>query len=302
MGKRLASIDLGSNTFHILIVEVMDSGAGFTPLHRVRDYVYLSKGGVESIDEDRYASGLQTLTKYKQLLEEYGVEQCRIIGTETLRIASNGADFVQEVKDVLNLEIEIIDGNQEAAYIHKGVKLFLGLVEKPTLIMDIGGGSVEFVIFDNNKVFWSHSFKIGISVLHNRFQRNDPMSPQELGLVNRHLDSALKVLQSKLHEFKIDVMVGSAGSFEIVKSMMEHRGTDKSEPISSRSFQKLYEEIILLDYDQRVNIPGLPIERVKLMPMALTLLKSILDLGFVKDIYCSPYSMKEGVIYEMMQA
>lgn len=300
MKEVLASIDLGSNTFHILIVKVDSTSQKFEVVHRQRDYVFLSKEGVKHIGNDSYKLGIETLKTYRSFLDKYKVAKWRVIGTETLRIADNGANFVSDALKKADLDIEIIDGITEAKYIYNGVKFFLGETSETYLIMDIGGGSVEFVIFNNQELLWSHSFAIGISVLYNQFQKHDPILKEEILAIREKLNESLMLLNEKLTDYDIHTLVGSAGSFEIVKTMLEYRTSVEQDVILVSDFKSLYNDVINLNHKERVSIPGLPIERVRLMPMAITLLDFVLDYSGVEKIICSPYSLKEGVIYEML--
>jgi len=120
-----AAIDLGSNTFHILIAEGSKDSKILHTVFKQRDYVFLSQNGVEHIDQDRYDLGIQTLQKYRKFIDLHEVSNYKVIGTETLRLASNGSDFVREVKEKTDFDIEIIDGLKEANYIYYGVNAYL---------------------------------------------------------------------------------------------------------------------------------------------------------------------------------
>lgn len=300
--KLYASIDLGSNTFHILIAEGSSSSSALKTIFKQRDYVFLSQNGVDKIDQDRYDLGIQTLLAYRKIIDEYGVENYKVIGTETLRLASNGPSFVSEALEKSRFKIDIIDGLQEANYIYEGVNAYLGEIEGTQLIMDIGGGSVEFIVFDKESKRWAHSFPIGISVLFNNFQDRDPIRDEDLDRLKEFLDTKTNLLREEVSKYNIQWLIGSAGSFEILQEMMKHRSKPESNKIKAQELIDLYQEIIVMDYDQRKNIPGLPIERVKLMPMALSLLVYVVKTLQIKEIVCSPYSLKEGVIFEMIRS
>ena len=143
MPNRIAVIDLGTNTFHILIAEAQ-ADHSFKDLHRQRFFVKLAEEGIETIGEAPLERGFKALTHFKNLIEELQVIKVKAIGTAALRTASNGPAFVQQVKEKLGFQIELISGDQEATFIHKGVSLAVPFKEQNYLLMDIGGGSVEY--------------------------------------------------------------------------------------------------------------------------------------------------------------
>jgi len=134
MPNRIAVIDLGTNTFHILIAEAQ-ADHSFKDLHRQRFFVKLAEEGIETIGQAPLDRGFKALTHFKKLIEELQVTQIKAIGTAALRTASNGPAFVQQVKEKLGFQIELISGDQEATFIHKGVSLAVPFKEQNYLLM-----------------------------------------------------------------------------------------------------------------------------------------------------------------------
>ncbi len=292
---KFAAIDLGTNTFHILIVEQTDTFPFFKEIYRQRSYVFLGKSGVEIIEDSRYQLGLSTLKSFKSELDNHDIKSVKVIGTEALRKAINGQQFIADVKKETGLKIEVIDGLKEAEYIYNGIISYQKDLDGINLIMDIGGGSVEFIIFDKTGLLWAQSFQVGVSVLHHSFQKNDPLTFEELDTIDDFLSNQLELLIQKCNAYNISNLIGSAGSFEIIKSMLENVDA-YAEPLLSTSIIHLYDKIKTLDFDERLALPGLPPERNKLMPIALHLLCFVLQNLNIKTVAYSPYSMKEGII------
>ena len=300
MAKRYAAIDLGSNTFHILIAEKNDKG-GFLKIHQQREYVYLGRDGVEHINEQSYIKGIETLALFSQLLKDHQVVDYRMTGTATFRNADNGIQFLQDVKDQFDLDIEIIDGIEEAELIYKGVCAFLPQPFGKYLIMDIGGGSVEFIYFDQEKMHYSESFPIGISVLYNKFQKSDPLDIDDHQAAKTFISNQLENLSSFLKEKEIDALIGSAGSFEVITSIFEARFKRDFENLFSReAYLEVFDEILPLSKQERIAYPGIPEERVVLIPIAMVLIEQLLDMFNIDKIIVSPYALKEGIISDFI--
>ena len=146
MSKRVAVMDLGTNTFHLLIAE--GTVHDYHEIIHYHEAVKLGEGGINKgyIIPEAFERGLNTMQKFQEQIDTHEVQTVRVIATSALRSASNGSDFINEVKTKAGIHIEIINGEQEAGFIYDGVKISGCLSAKNSLIMDIGGGSVEFSV------------------------------------------------------------------------------------------------------------------------------------------------------------
>ena len=298
--ERFAAIDLGTNTFHILIAEKKEFG-GFAKVHQQREYVYLGKDGVEHINDASFQKGIETLEEFANLMSKFKVVKYKMTGTETFRQADNGHKFIEEVKSKFNLNIDIINGQKEAEYIYKGVKAYLSKPSGKYLIMDIGGGSVEFIHFDAEKMLYSESFPIGISVLHKNFQRTDPLGKDQIIETQNWLEEKLQNLTKYLQNEKVDALVGSAGSFEVLSSILKG-GLQKEigGSFTSQEYERIYQEVIPLGKEERLNYPGIAKERVVLIPIAMVLIDFVLKHYGIQEVLVSPYALKEGIIADFI--
>lgn len=298
--ERFAAIDLGTNTFHILIAEKNDGG-GFTKLHQQREYVYLGRNGVAHINDESYQKGIETLHVFSNLLSKFNVINYKITGTETFRNADNGKKFIEEVKLNFNLDIDIIDGQEEAEYIYKGVKEYLSSPSGKYLIMDIGGGSVEFIHFDADKMLYSESFPIGISVLYNNFQKSDPLTSEQISETQNWIRNKLQNLTDYLQDKNVDALIGSAGSFEVLTSILNAAlNRDIQGEFSTEEYLQIYKEIMPLSKEARLQYPGIPKERVTLIPIAMVLIDFVLNHYKIDKVLVSPYALKEGIISDFI--
>jgi len=197
---RRAVIDLGTNTFHLLIADVSDEG-GIVEVYRERIFVKLASEGIAVIGEAPFGRGIEALCHYRRLLDDYAVTDVQAIGTAALRTATNGERFVTEAREKAGIGILLISGDREAEYITKGVLRAVPAVTERLLIMDIGGGSTEFIIADQGGVQWRQSFPLGVSVLCNGFHSSDPISDPEVLALEAHLSVSLAPLRAALTEF-----------------------------------------------------------------------------------------------------
>ena len=296
----IAVIDLGTNTFHLLIVQVLEDGS-FKEVYRERKFVKLGEKGIETIGNAAYHRGLDTLKGFYKKIIELNVPIYRAFGTAALRTASNGATFREEVLKDTGIRIDLIDGDREATLIHKGVKLVVPFDDQKKLVMDIGGGSVEFIIANNVQVFWARSFPVGVSVLFNAFHHSDPISTNEQQQLIDHLVQVLKPLQLALLNHPLSQLVGASGTFDVIEDILVQK---KEAPHYSRletsKLPNLTKVIIESTLDQRLKMKGIPDSRSDMIVVAMLLIDYVIHLAGITEIFISSYAMKEGMLTELI--
>ena len=298
---KLGVIDLGTNTFHLLIAELNENGQ-FTELYRKREYVYIGEEGVEKLGEKPMQRGYETLKRFKSKIDELEVERLKAVGTAALRRASNGNDFIQKINSEVGIKIETISGDEEARLIYLGVRQAIPMSDTVQMIMDIGGGSVEFIIANQSKIFWAKSFKIGVSVLYNHFHKNEPISLNETQQINEYLKTTLTPLLEILSQYEIKTLVGASGTFDVIASILGN--PEKKYPHCQFTdiiyFPQLYDSVITSDLNKRLSMSDIPTQRAKLIPVALILINFILTHTSVNEICVSSYAIKEGILADML--
>ncbi len=222
MNNRVAVMDLGTNTFHLLIAEYHAENL-FTEIRHEYVSVKLGEGGINegTIKPDAYRRGVDTLIDFGRLIKEYNVQQVKAIATSAMRSASNGPQFMAEVEERAGIYIETISGDREAAYIYEGVRASGCMGSQNSLIVDIGGGSVEFILGDDNRILYKRSFEIGAARLMALFHKTDPISTQEINELQNYLDERLAPLFTELKNHTIQNLIGSSGAFETFAELVE---------------------------------------------------------------------------------
>ncbi len=299
---RLGVIDCGTNTFHLLIAEVLPGGGAFSIAYKERRYILLGEEGLGRIGEAAFERGVSCIQSFKKTMSEMGVSRLKAFGTEALRRASNGNDFIKAVQLATGIQIELISGDEEARLIHLGVMQAVPPFLGKGLIMDIGGGSVEFIICNQSDVFWAHSFPVGVQVLFSNFQKNDPISAGDLAAIEWHLEETLKPLTEALKEHKTPLLLGASGSFEVVEDMLvkqKHHPLFSIIPVDDYYF--LHGKIITSSAEERRQMPNLPPERVQLIVAAFALIDFVIRKAGIRQIVISAYAMKEGALREILR-
>ncbi len=307
MNKRVAILDLGTNTFHLLIADVFNDSR-VNVLYKAEEFVQLGEDGLQQIGEKPFARGLQQIRQYKAVIDEIQPQQVVAFGTAAIRTASNGNDFMEQISAICPMEVRKISGEEEAELIFLGVKQAVKLSSVPLLIMDIGGGSTEFIIANEDEIFWKQSFPIGASVLLKQFQQHEPIHPQEILQLKAFLEEMLQPLFLQKQHYKITQLIGASGSFDTFANMIapetaytEHPGPVTSFDFSEEQFQKLYQQLIKSNLQQRLQMKGMKPFRAAMMVVAAILTDVVLQQFHIQKITQSAYALKEGVLWKLMQ-
>lgn len=295
----LAVIDCGTNTFHLLVAEVLPGGQ-IKRVFKERKYVRLGQEGLDRIGQAPFQRGLECLAYFKERMEEHKVSKSCVFGTEALRRAENGSDFIKEVFEKTGIQIQLISGNEEARLIHLGVMKAAPDFEGKGLIMDIGGGSVEFIIASQKEVFWAQSFPIGVQVLFSRFHQSDPISSSERKALEDFLEASLQPLFIQLKKHQTPHLLGASGSFEVVDDLLvKERPSELHAIVPTSDFYQVYEKIMSSTLAERRDNTLIPNQRIDLIVVAFALIDFVLQKAGIQRIITSAYAMKEGMLLEL---
>ena len=300
--QRIAIIDLGTNTFHLLVADVGPSK--IQVLYKEKQSVKIGEGGINQgkITKQAQERALKTLNEFKKTITSMGVQSSSVSATSAFRNASNGQLLADEIYRKIGLKVDVIDGQQEANLIYLGVKQALDLGSSSSLIIDIGGGSVEFIIANHKKLQWLHSFEIGAQRLMDQFHHHDPILNQEIARLESLLDTQLASLVSAIEQYNPRTLVGSSGSFDTLshihclKQGLE-KTDDLEQPLTIEGFKQIHKELVIKNRAERLQIPGMIEMRADMIVVASCLIHYILDRFYLSNIRVSSYALKEGALY-----
>jgi len=321
--KRVAIIDCGTNTFNLLVKEKVEGK--WKTLFKTKLPVKLGAGGFSEnvLLPNRMARGIDALYSYKNVIDSLGVKDVRVFATSAVREASNGNEFVARVKKHLNFDMEVISGDREAELIFEGVVQTTGELKEDYLIMDIGGGSTEFIFVRDQKPLWRKSYLLGVSRLHGMLKPASRINQDDVNRLRTHLNKELQDLISFLKENPVKILVGSSGSFDTLfdmyqfakakdsakdASVLQDSSKDVSQDASQDSAKVNLNEIPFSSYpsihqwlvgstlEERLKHPSIPQMRAEYMPLSTYLVKFVLEQSSFNKMYQSEYALKEGVL------
>jgi len=292
---RVAVIDLGTNTFNLLVADVHSEG--FDIIHNSKEGVALGMGGINEgrISEEAIARAFHAFEVFTGICTNLEVVSITAIGTSAVRDAENKEIFLGELKKRFGIEVEIVDGLEEALLIYQGVSWSYQF-DKTSLIMDIGGGSTEFIRVETGKDLEFSSANIGVSRAVQLFPLEDPLSPENQTKLIRWFEENAPGIQ----DFgDCEVLVGSSGSFETFYEMVHEEafpGMLENIRIPREELMETLEWIINSTVKQRENHPFIIPIRRKMAPIAALKTKWIIEKFDIREIVISPCSLKEGVL------
>ncbi|MGD9992971.1 MAG: hypothetical protein AB7S69_06700 [Salinivirgaceae bacterium] len=305
---RTAIIDLGTNTFNLLIVNAA-AKQDLQVLLNTKSAVMLGQEGINDgyISDKAFARAYGVLRDFSDLVRQFKCEKLIAFGTSAIRSASNSDAFITKIAKDLNICIEPISGAQEAEYIYYGVSQAIPFTDENYLILDIGGGSNELIIANKDGISWKESFALGGARLLERFKPSDPITPEQIAQINSYLEKELEPLFGAVNTHGVSKLVGSSGAFDTFADMLHYELTglplDKtrlSNEISLKQFQRIYRLITASKRSDRLMIPGMEALRVDTIVMASIFTRLVLERTGVNQIIQSAYSLKEGVARQLL--
>ena len=300
--QKIAIIDLGTNTFHLLIVSY-DERQNYQVIHRERRAVMIGRGGINEgiISGEAQQRALDALDHFRKIIEKHKVGQIASTATSAFRNAKNGQQLADRILHETGISIDIISGAQEAEYIFMGVQSAMPLQGR-SLIMDIGGGSVEFIICDADQILWKESFEIGAQRLLDRYEIMDPISENNIQSLLNYFQEQLESLNQAITKYKPTTLIGASGTFDtlsdiyVINENFSVTPNASELPLTYDFFQNTLAELSRKDRKARLEIPGMIEMRVDMIVVASWLVQFILETYHIRNIRVSAFALKEGLL------
>lgn len=297
--RKIASIDIGSNTLRLLIVET--SPDGLKPVFRDREIVRLGKGFFPSrlLSTQSVEGALRVLKRFMSKVDQEKVTQIRAVGTGVLREARNRAFFLDRIAAETGLAVTIISGLEEARIMARGVLAQLKVSNEKTVIFDMGGGSTEFVFLDQREPVEKRSLSLGVVGLTEQFLNSDPPGPNELELLKEYCRNFLK--ENLPQNDIIKNLIGTAGTVTTLAAMDQKLSDYDPDRITGTNLSRhrlgpLAGEILSIPFARRAKLPGLEPGRADIIGAGILLVLEIMDHFSQDSLLVSDAGLLEGLI------
>jgi len=302
MNKRIAIIDLGTNTCNLLIAEY--EHFDFKLIYQGKEVVKLGKNGIGKnlLTEDGLERAILAISKHQERIDPFNPSEIVVIATSAIRDAGNRDWFTHEIKASTGLDLQIISGEKEAELIFNGVKLAFGQIEDYSLILDIGGGSNEFILTEGGMPVWKESFPLGMARIIEQIPPSDPITADEIHQIVQWFESRLEALWNRMQNCPISMLIGCSGAFDSLADLIDQTDagikTRIRQKITLHDFNRIYEQLIASTTAQRLKMKGLESIRVEMMVPSVIFIKMVIEKLNIQHIIQTDYALREGVLYE----
>ena len=300
-----AILDFGTNTFNLLIAERQNRG--FKILHSGRQPVKLGRGGIQAnrLTPDAMERGYVAIQNHMEILSGFKVDEIRAFATSAIRNAANGEDFTNEVYRRFGFRVRVIPGEREAELIYKGVRQAVTLGEDYAMILDIGGGSNEFIICNREGIAWKRSFELGMARILELFTLSDPITPEEVRALESYFLEGLVPLLEAVKKYRPATLIGASGSFDTYYDLLRHSlewpyDHRHGREIPMPDFINLYHRLLLSTTPERRDMPGMEPVRLEMIVPASIFVSFVLRACRISHLHHSEFALKEGVISELV--
>ncbi|KHA59765.1 guanosine polyphosphate pyrophosphohydrolase [Vibrio variabilis] len=292
-----AAIDLGSNSFHMLVVRHIDGSV--QTMAKIKRKVRLAAGLDEhnALNLEAMQRGWDCLSLFAERLQDIPTENIRIVGTATLRTATNVDVFLEKANQILGHKIEVISGEEEAATIYKGVAHTSGGSGR-RLVVDIGGASTELIIGEGFEAKALTSLKMGCVTWLERHFKDRQLTVTNFNNAILAAKETLQPILEQYQEIGWDVCVGASGTVQALQEIMLAQGMD--EVITHAKLKRLQKQAMRADHLEELEIEGLTLERALVFPSGLSILIAIFELLEIDSMTLAGGALREGLVYEMV--
>lgn len=305
---RIAAIDIGSNSIHMIVSEA-DVDGGISTLWRMKEMVGLGRASFPSqaISREAIDKALAALARFVAAAQQRQCEKIVAVATSAVREAKNGGDFIQRVARQFDIDVRVISGREEARLIYLGVKHAMKLEGGANLIIDVGGGSVEFIVADSRQARLLESRKLGAARMTATFVKSDPINADDQAALLKHYDKELSPIVEMIQQHDIVRAIGTSGTLENIALLCggdEHEtnghGETKPAVIDRSAFDKVLAHLIESDAKKRAQMQKLDAGRADQIVAGAILIDEIFRRLKLRRIQMCKSALREGLLVDYL--
>ena len=305
---RLAAIDIGTNSVHMIVVQVRPD-LSFEVIDREKAMVRLGAGGLDgrALTADTMNAALQALSTFKRLAESHQVDKILAGATSATREARNGGEFLRRIQRETGIRPFVITGAEEARLIHQAAMYGVDVGSGRAVVIDVGGGSVEITLGTGTAIHLARSFKIGVIRLTERFIKSDPLSERDERRLVKQIEAEVDRHCEQITAVGFDRVIGTSGTILSIGAVAATlaRGTPPGDlrnlRVSAKQIRRLRKEIRDLDLESRLAVPGLDPRRADLIVAGTILLDTILRRLGAEELTLSDLALREGLVLDYIR-
>ncbi len=304
----LAILDIGTNSIHMVLAEV-DPDGSYKILDRFKDMTRLGDGtfATRRLSEAAMTRGLDVIRNLVTLARNKGYDRIEAVATSAVREARNGGEFLEAIAKTVGLRVRVVTGQEEARLIYLGVRQSMDLSDRPTLVVDVGGGSVELILGNRMRMRRGQSLKIGAIRMKDLFLRKDPPGKQMLKDLEHAIDKELTRAIRTFKAGEYERIVATSGMAANLAEIIHLRRTGRPIPqlnlatISLKEIRAVEQTLRRATFKERLTIPGLDPKRADTLLPAAVVLRTVLERTGHEGLTISDKAIREGIIYDFIE-
>lgn len=303
--RRLAVLDMGSTSFHMLVADVTRAGH-LKPVSRERTMLRLGSVIAQygHIPEEEVASTLEAVDELRKHARDAGAEEVIAVGTAALRDADNGPELTTRIAETLRVPVRLLSGEEEARLIFAAFRRRVLLPRGPALGVDLGGGSLELAVGDDHALLFEATLRIGVARLHGEWVAHDPMKKREVRAIRERVQALVEPLADRIGALAPSVCVAAGGTARAFGNLLlGRRGRRSVDTVNELALplaelRDITEQLVASSHDERLEMPGIRARRADLLPTGGLILIGIAEaLGLSGYTICD-WGLREGVLLE----
>jgi len=295
--RHIAAIDLGSNSFHMVVAKVVGSDLQLVSRHKQRVRLAAGLDSELNLSHAAMERGLECLAMFAERLQGFEASNVRIAATHTLRRANNAHLFIKRAKEVLPFPIEIIPGEEEARLIYLGVA-HTQAESNSKLVVDIGGGSTEMIIGQEFEPELLNSKQMGCVSFTEQFFNNGKLSSKNFSKAILAAEQRMESIASKYRKKGWDIALGSSGTIKAIREVLIGLGYEDG-LVTNKRLGKLIDTLCEFDSIDDIELVGLSDERKPVFAAGVAILSAIFQSLKINQMFFSDGALREGLLYEM---
>ena len=295
----IAAIDLGSNSFHMVVAN--NQNGRLKIIDRIREMVRLSAGLSDSdeLNQDAQQRALACLERFGQRLRDMHADSVRAIGTNALRRAKNTEGFLQAAQEALGHPIEIISGIEEARLIYQGTTYAISRPYDQRIVVDIGGGSTELIIGEGVKPIYMESLFMGCVSISEQYFPEGKLDQQSFDKAFIAAQLQLRPVIRKFKKLGWNLEIGTSGTIKAISEVV-HEQLGGGKTISQQALHQLRDTMLAAGHIKSLNMPGVKKERLPVLPGGVAILLAIFDSLGLDHLNYSDGGLREGVLHDFL--
>lgn len=304
----IAVFDIGTNSIHMLVAEIRPDFS-FEILDHEKDMTRLGDGSFESrrLKKATMLRALGVIDRFYRIAKTNNVKKFVAVATSAVRDAKNGREFVRTIYRRTGIHVEVISGKEEARLIELAARSSVETRRQKTLVVDIGGGSMELIVGDGKKHMFLESFPLGVTRLSDLYLHKDPPSKKELKKLEKHIEKTVKKATRLIRKRRFSMVIGTAGTLINLASMVyEEKNFQPLDLVDHfklrrNPLEKIHKKITQISLKERLNFPGLDPKRAIIIVAGSVLTLTLMRLLKIDEITVCNRGIREGMILDFIK-